>query len=130
MAGGESKTDGMWGRVQNLCETCREKGIILNPNKFHVGRKIEFGGFQVERKISEDRQGITEIRPQAHQINRVSEFPRPNTRKEVQRFMGCINMLHNWTDQISNNSPTLRRLMSEKTKFSCPPEAQEELDNL
>ena len=45
MAGGEKKTDGMWERIKNLCETCKEKGIILNPDKFHVGRKIEFGGF-------------------------------------------------------------------------------------
>ena len=44
--------------------------------------------------------------------------------------MGCINVLRNWTDKISNNSPTLRRLMSEKMKFSRPPEAQEEFDNL
>ena len=130
MAGGENKTDGMWERIRNLCETCKERGIILNPDKFHVGRKIELGGFQVERKILEEGRGSTEIRPQAHQINRVTEFPVPNTRKELQCFMGCINILRNWTDQISSSSPTLRQLMSEKKEFSWPPEAQIEFDHL
>ena len=44
--------------------------------------------------------------------------------------MGCINVLRNWTDQISASSPTLRQLMAGKNEFSWPPEAQVEFDNL
>ena len=51
MAGGEEKTEGRWVRIRNLCDTCREKCIVLNPDKFHIGRSIELGGFAVERKI-------------------------------------------------------------------------------
>ena len=44
--------------------------------------------------------------------------------------MGCINVLRNWTAEISSSSPTLRQLMAEKKEFNWPPEAQIEFDRL
>ena len=84
----------------------------------------------MERSISREGEGLTEIRPQAHQVNKVANFPRPNSRKEVQRFMGCINVRRNWTDKVSSNSPTLRKLIAGKTEFQWSPEAQVEFDAL
>ena len=66
MAGGENYSEGMWERIKNLCETCKEKGIIFNPDKFHMGRNIKFGGFSVTRRIPPEGEGSTEISPQAH----------------------------------------------------------------
>ena len=51
MAGGKEKTEDMFERIQNLCDTYKEKGIILKLDKFNVGRSIEFRGFSVTRKI-------------------------------------------------------------------------------
>ena len=61
--------------MKNLCKTCKEKGIILNPDKFPVGRNIDFVGFSVTRKIPIEGEASTEIRPQAHGIIILQNFP-------------------------------------------------------
>ena len=125
IAGGEKNTDGMRERIKNLCETCKKEGIILNPDKFTVGRKIDFGGFTVTRNIQEEGDAMTQINPKNHQLNKVANFPKPRTRKEVQRFMGCINVLRNWTNKIIASSPTLRKLMAGSTVFTWSEMAKE-----
>ena len=82
----------------------------------------------MEKNIPKEGEGSTEITPQAHQINKVAMFPRSNTRKEVQRFMECINVLRNWTDKVSPNSHTLRKLMTGNMKFQWSSEAQVDFD--
>ena len=84
MAGRENNTQGMWTRIKNLCETCKKERIILNPDKFTVGRKIYFGGFTVTRKLPSEGDTVTQIRPQSHQLNKVVKFPELKTRKDVQ----------------------------------------------
>ena len=51
MAGGEDETKGMWTRIKNLYETCKREGIVLNPYKFEVGRRIKFGGLSVQLRF-------------------------------------------------------------------------------
>ena len=59
MARGEEKTEAMKKCIKNICDTCKKEGIILNPDKFTVGRKMDFGGFTVTRDIKADGDAIT-----------------------------------------------------------------------
>ena len=123
----EENTVDMKKRIKNLCKTCKQEGIILNPDKFTISRSINFGGFNVKRRIPEE-DAMTEISPQNHQLNKVANFEEPRTRKEVHRFMGCLNILRNWTNKISASSPTLIKLMAGDTTFIWSDTAREEFE--
>ena len=64
MAGGEDGTQGMWTRIKNLCETCKNERIILNPDKFTVGRRIDFGGFSHQKTTRRWRHHDTNQTPE------------------------------------------------------------------
>ena len=68
---------------------------------------------------------MKEIRPQSHQLNKVTKFPKLKTKKDVQLFMGCINVLCNWTSKNSTSFPTLRKLMDADTNFKWSDTAEE-----
>ena len=62
------------------------------------GKNIIFGGFSVPRKIPPNGEASTEIRPQAHQINNVANFPKPNSKKDIQKVHG-VHLCHQELDR-------------------------------
>ena len=51
--GGAKNSKELKPKIRNFSETCREHKITLNPDKFKIGRHVEFGGFELECDIDE-----------------------------------------------------------------------------
>ena len=72
-------------KVWSVFEVCRKNKITLNPAKFCVSRKIEVGGFEIS---SDDTDPNPMIRPTKLAENKILEFPEPQCKKNIQRFVG------------------------------------------
>ena len=58
------------------------------------------------------------IRPTKLAVNKVTEFPEPQNKKDIQRFMGLMNTLSHWSNKINANCPNIRALASKNREWS------------
>ena len=77
-------------RLQRLFLICRKKNIKLNPSKFELGRKVTFGGCEVQFNAQNNH--IT-IDPDRKKIEMLEDLAFPKTRREAQSIVGIVNQL-------------------------------------
>lgn len=69
--------------LKEIFERLNKFGVTINLNKCAFGEtKIEFLGFEVS---------TDGIRPLSKKVDAINEFPRPETVKQLRRFMGMVN---------------------------------------
>ena len=66
------------------------------------------------------------IKPTKLAVNRVTEIPEPQNKKDIRRFMGVMNMLHRWSNKLNANCPNIRTLAIKNSDWICNKTHKEE----
>uniref|UniRef100_A0A8C5QD11 Gypsy retrotransposon integrase-like protein 1 n=1 Tax=Leptobrachium leishanense TaxID=445787 RepID=A0A8C5QD11_9ANUR len=117
-------------KLRKLLDRCRERQLKLNPEKFQL-RKTEVP--YIGHLLS--AQGL---QADPSKVKAITEMPRPTDVKGVQRFLGMVNYLSRFCENISDAGEPLRQLTQKdavwewtevqegafqqiKSKISCAP---------
>lgn len=96
------------GHVRQLFERLKAAGLAINRDKCVFGRDtVTFLGHTVSPR------GIV---PLASKVAAISAMPRPLTRVDLQRFLGCINFYHRFVPKLAAVLAPLHKLMASVTK--------------
>lgn len=89
--------------LSKVFEKLSSFGIKINKNKCLLGKKqLEFLGHSINNS------GVTPLKTK---VNAIVNFPRPQTVKQLQRFLGMINFYHRFIVSCSAISAPLNKLI-------------------
>ena len=63
-------------------------------------------------------------------VNKIMEFPEPKDKKQVQRYLGLVNTLRHWSNNLNVNLPNIRLLASKDSVWSWNETHQKEFDSV
>lgn len=105
-------------RLKLVKERVKQYGLKLNPDKCHICTdSITFVG---------DRYSAKGIEPMAERIEAISNMPRPQDKKAVQRILGVFNYVGKFIPNLSKRNAALRTLLEDKVEWSWGPEHEKE----
>ena len=107
MAEGTETAEGIRKKVESISELCRKNKITLNPAEFRISKNIKVGGLKIS---SDDTDPNPKIKPTKLAINKVLDFPEPECKKAIQRFVGLMNTLHHWCNKLIASCPNIKAL--------------------
>ena len=89
-------------KCTELLQRCDQHNIALSKNKFKMGERVTFAGFNI------DANGVT---PLETRLQAIEEFPTPKNITDVRSFLGIINQLSAFTLEIAGITDPLRALL-------------------
>ena len=92
-----------YSQLAEILTKCIQNRFIVSRKKITKGKKIKYGGFQLEKKAN---QSITISADQAR-IQTIMDIEIPKTKTQVQSFLGIIKVLHNWYPTMALNTKYL-----------------------
>ena len=95
--------------VRAFMKRCEEEGISLNRKKLQLAKEeVKFAGFVVSSKG---------YRPDPQLTAAISSFPSPRTISDLRSFVGLVNQVASFVDDVSELLTPLRPLLSSKNEF-------------
>ena len=73
--------------IDRILSICQKKNMELNPSKFKIGHKVEFGGTLI--KYSESNKKV-QITPNEEEVKELLGKDPPKTKKELQSILGSL----------------------------------------
>ena len=109
--------------LDTFVDLCKTHGIGLSKKKSIIGeQKIEFLGLLI------DSEGI-EL--QNHILENIENFPEKITdQKQLQRFLGILNYVEGFIENLADLRKPLRKLTSEKNKFVFTKEYEKQIKSI
>ena len=102
--------------LRTVFDKLREAGITLKLDKcVFACEQIDFIGYNVSKEG---------VRPQKALTEAIENFARPETRKELKRFLGTVGFYRNFIRNFADISNPLNRLTSEKIEFNWDTECE------
>ena len=98
--------------LDQFLEKCKELGVKISTKKFKMGSKVKFGGLLVTN--DEDR---VQIKADPGKLDKIRDFPRPNSKDDVASFIGLVKTLNNWSGAISMKMEKIMELNKKKVEF-------------
>ena len=90
--------------LRQVLSRLRDAGLSINPDKCVLGSsEVKFLGHKVSP------QGII---PLPDKVEAIVAMPKPNTKVELQRFLGCINFFHRFMPKLAEILAPLHELTS------------------
>lgn len=120
----------IWGSTKEEHDTslratldiARRNNLKLNRDKCVLGvSQLVFLGDQ----LSDEG-----IKPDDSKVSAIKNFPTPNNKQELQRFLGMITYLAKWVPDLSQKSAPLRALLEEKNMWQWGHEQEKALQLL
>ncbi|XP_048255270.1 uncharacterized protein K02A2.6-like [Haliotis rufescens] len=112
-------------RLKAVLQQCRDSGLKLNREKCEVGiTELTFLG---------DRISVDGLKPDPNKVKAIMDLQKPTEKKELQRFLGMVNYLGRYIQDLSTKSAPLRQLLEKDSHWSWSHEQDkswEELRNL
>ena len=106
--------------VREFLSRCQERGISLNKEKLQLAQQsVKFAGFIVSQ------QGY---RPDPHLTKALSEYPPPSNITELRGFVGLVNQVASFVDDVAELLAPLRLLLSPRREFLWNEEHQRAFD--
>ena len=100
----------------------REAGLKLKPAKCtFCSLQVDFLGHIVSRDG---------VHPDPGKVEKVANWPRPQTRKEVQQFLGLANYYRRFVQDFATIAKPLHRLTEKTARFEWTEECQASLDEI
>lgn len=84
--------------------------------------KCEFANAQID--YLGHRVGLGQVQPLQHKITSIQNFPRPNTRKQLQSFLGVCGYFRKFLPHYAHLSIALTNLLKKNVKFHWTVEAE------
>lgn len=103
--------------VRQVLQRLLENKLYVKAEKceFHV-ESISFLGYII---------GKGQVKPDPSKIQAVADWPRPDSRKQLQRFLGFANFYRRFIRNYSQAASLLTRLTSSKVSFKWGPDAEQ-----
>ena len=89
-------------------EKCEELGVQISTKKFKMGSRVKFGGFLVTND-----KGRVHIEADPGKLDKIRDFPRPNSKEDVASLIRLVKTLNNWSGTISLKIGKNKRTESE-----------------
>ncbi|KAK7887257.1 hypothetical protein WMY93_026878 [Mugilogobius chulae] len=108
--------------VRQVLQRLLENKLFVKEEKceFHV-QSVSFLGYII---------GNGQVKPDPSKIRAVEEWPSPENRKQLQRFLGFANFYRRFIRNYSQVAMPLTRLTSSKIPFCWTPDAEKTFNNL
>ena len=113
--------------IDRILSICWKKNMKLNPSKFKIGHKVEFGGTLIKYSKSNKRIQIT---PSEEKVKELLGKDPPKTKKELQSILGSLNQLTAWIPQIKCRIPLMRKLSGANNKFEESKQLTDEFNSM
>jgi len=95
--------------LRNALNRAREKGVRFNPDKCVIGvTEVPFFGHVISD---------TGLKPDTSKIEAVLQIPAPDCRAKLETFLGLVNYLGKFTQNLSEVTHPLRSLLQKDTEF-------------
>ena len=92
--------------IQQVLQLLDSAGLKVNPQKCLLGRnELEFLGHHVS---------AAGIRPLPSRVKNITDIPRPERKKELQRILGMFNFYHRFIPRLAETLRPLYRVLREK----------------
>ena len=103
--------------LTRLLKTARECNVRLNYDKLQY-KRTEVDFFSKTYMIDGQK-------PSQSKVNAIQEMPPPQSKKQVQSFIGMVNYLSKFSAHLSELAEPIRELAKEKVPFNWGPEYDE-----
>ena len=103
--------------LTQLLKTARECNVHLNYDKLQYKRtEVDFFGktYMIDGR-----------KPSQSKVNAIQEMPLPQSKKQVQSFIGMVNYLSKFSAHLSELAEPIRELAKERVPFNWGPEHDE-----
>ena len=95
--------------VWKVLSKCKEHGITLNPDKFHFAKdEVDYCGYHLSTE------GFT---PESSKVNAIIKFKTPSNLTELKSFLGLVNHLGQFSQDISKLAQPLRDLLKKHNEW-------------
>ena len=91
---------------------------------------MDFSGFQLECEIDESGSYKTHIYPSKVSIKKVDKFPEPITKKQLQQFLGLVNVFKSWSTKLTAKSEKIRQALEKGINYKINKEIKEEFKDM
>lgn len=109
-------------RLRVVAKCLRDANLTINVNKSKFGMKsIKYLGHIV---------GNGEIKADPARVQCINDFPRPNTVKQVRRFLGMTGWYQRYIGQYSTIAAPITDLLKKSDKFTWTTDAQTAFEQL
>ena len=107
----------IWGRTKDEHDkalemkfsACIANNLKLNKSKCIIGvKELIFLGDLITAEG---------IKPDPAKISAIKNIPRPQSKQDVQRFLGMVTYLAKWVPELSEKSAPLRQLLNQKVQW-------------
>ncbi|GBM72265.1 Transposon Ty3-G Gag-Pol polyprotein [Araneus ventricosus] len=111
-----------WKHLKTIFEICEKENIKLKLSKCVFAQtKISFLGYEIEQgKVS----------PNNANIETIKKLQPPTNVKELQRFLGSVNVYNKFIPQYAKLRYPLNQLLKKDVKFNWTNECQDAFDKL
>ncbi|GBN73259.1 Transposon Ty3-G Gag-Pol polyprotein [Araneus ventricosus] len=111
-----------WKHLKTIFEICEKENIKLKLSKCVIAQtKISFLGYEIEQgKVS----------PNNANIETIKKLQPPTNVKELQRFLGSVNVYNKFIPQYAKLRYPLNQLLKKDVKFNWTNECQDAFDKL
>ncbi|GBN83835.1 Retrovirus-related Pol polyprotein from transposon 17.6 [Araneus ventricosus] len=111
-----------WKHLKTLFEICEKENVKLKLSKCVFAQtKISFLGYEIEQgKVS----------PNNANIETIKKLQTPTNVKELQRFLGSVNVYNKFIPQYAKLRYPLHQLLKKDVKFNWTNECQDAFDKL
>ena len=93
----------------------------MSIKKFKIGRRVKFGGF-----IADNVDGKVNIEVDPGKLERIRDFPTPQSKDDIASFVGLVITLNNWSGAISPKMEKIRELHTKGIHFDWTDEHDKE----
>ena len=95
---------------------CRKRNMKLNPSKFKVARRVEFGGVTLSASQVNGK-ALVEMEANTEKIEALLEMDKPTNVRQAKQVLGMVNQLSRWVPRLSLSIPNLKKSTSARTRF-------------
>ena len=108
----------IWGRDKEECynrftqilETLNDNGVVASLSKIQEGTNVEFCALTISIKGDN---GDVAIEPSEEKVKAIMDYPEPQSRQELCRFLGLATQLQAWSPDMRRNSMKMDQLTSD-----------------
>ena len=118
-------------RMKKMLNVCKKKNVKLNPDKLQLGRKVTFGGIDIEtcKGVGDTRRTVY-LSTSEEKLQAFFDLQTPQSKTEVQRICGMAAQMKKFEQGLMFTFPLMQKLSAHNTVFTCIDALQAELDNI
>ena len=106
----------------NLMKQAERKGLVFNSKKCHIKQScVSFFG---------NRYTPDGIKPDPDKVRDIRNMPSPQSKEDVQRFLGLLTYLSPFIPQLADNTHVLRSLVKEDVPWTWDTDQQTSFETL